>query len=97
MWENWSPEEAQADADADGDGAVANGSSAHTAAGAENLKVTVTEVTDTNEFFVQPVDEPRVEWVVEQLRQMAVTDGPVATGLVQGSLCLGQFSLDKSW
>lgn len=36
-------------------------------------------------------------WLEEQLRSLGLSDGPAATGLVQGSLCLGQFSLDNNW
>jgi hypothetical protein len=38
-----------------------------------------------------------VQWLEEQLRGLGLSDGPAATGLVLGSLCLGQFSLDNNW
>jgi hypothetical protein len=31
------------------------------------------------------------------MRGLGLSDGPAATGLVLGSLCLGQFSLDNNW
>eukprot|EP00879_Flechtneria_rotunda_P013848 GHRR01014464.1.p1 GENE.GHRR01014464.1~~GHRR01014464.1.p1 ORF type:complete len:545 (+),score=253.02 GHRR01014464.1:424-2058(+) len=94
VWENWTPEEDAVAADVD-DEATANGSAA--AAGGETLAVSVTEVTDGNEFYVQSTSEPRVAWLEEQLRTLGLSDGPAATGLGQGSLCLGQFSLDNNW
>ncbi len=45
----------------------------------------------------QSTSEPRVEWVEEQLRELSLSDAPPATGLVQGNLCVGKFSLDDSW
>jgi hypothetical protein len=46
---------------------------------------------------MQSTTEPRVQWLEEQLRGLGLSDGPAATGLVLGSLCLGQFSLDNNW
>lgn len=48
-------------------------------------------------LLLQSATEPRVQWLEEQLRGLALSDGPAATGLVLGSLCLGQFSLDNNW
>jgi hypothetical protein len=47
--------------------------------------------------LLQSTTEPRVQWLEEQLRGLGLSDGPAATGLVLGSLCLGQFSLDNNW
>jgi hypothetical protein len=46
---------------------------------------------------MQNTAEPRVAWLEEQLRSLGLSDGPAATGLVVGSLCLGQFSADNNW
>lgn len=73
------------------------GAAAASTAGGETMSVTVTEVQDGAEFFMQSASEPRVNWLAEQLSQLGLSDGPAATGLVQGSLCLGQFSLDNNW
>ncbi len=37
----------------------------------------MTEVVDANEFYVQRVNEPRVQWLADQLAQVAQADGPV--------------------
>lgn len=37
----------------------------------------MTEVVDASEFFVQLVQEPRVAWLQEQLREVAEQDAPV--------------------
>lgn len=47
--------------------------------------------------LLQNTAEPRVAWLEEQLRSLGLSDGPAATGLVVGSLCLGQFSVDNNW
>lgn len=93
VWENWNPEDDVVVGEEDDDAAAA----AATSGSGEVLSVTVTEVTDGNDFFVQSATEPRVQWLEEQLRGLALSDGPAATGLVLGSLCLGQFSLDNNW
>ncbi|KAF8068404.1 elongation factor G [Scenedesmus sp. PABB004] len=93
IWSNWTPED---DAVATGgDDDAAPGSSAP--GGGETLAVTVTEVVDGGEFFVQSATEPRVAWLEEQLRTLGLEDAPPGTGLVQGAQCVGQFSLDNNW
>ena len=53
IWENWSPEDdAVPDEDGEANGAAANGASTSTGAG-ERMSVTVTEVVDGTEFFIQ--------------------------------------------
>jgi len=97
IWENWSPEDdAVPDEDGEANGAAANGASTSTGAG-ERMSVTVTEVVDGTEFFIQDAAEPRVRWLEEQLAQLGLTDGPAATGLVQGNLCAGKFTVDNNW
>lgn len=49
VWENWSPEDEAQPEDEDDDAAAASSSSAS----GETLQVSVTEVVDGNEFFVQ--------------------------------------------
>lgn len=93
IWENWTPEDDAVEAEDDDDTAGAAAAST----GGETLSVTVTEVQDGTEFFLQSATEPRVNWLADQLSQLGLSDGPAATGLVQGSLCLGQFSLDNNW
>jgi hypothetical protein len=38
-----------------------------------------------------------VSWLEEQLRALALADGPAGSGIMQGSLCAGKFSLDGNW
>eukprot|EP00882_Tetradesmus_deserticola_P005631 GHRQ01005927.1.p1 GENE.GHRQ01005927.1~~GHRQ01005927.1.p1 ORF type:complete len:442 (+),score=261.50 GHRQ01005927.1:56-1327(+) len=93
VWENWNPEDDVVEGEDDDEAAA----SAAASGSGEVLPVTVTEVVDGNDFFVQSTTEPRVQWLEEQLRGLGLSDGPAATGLVLGSLCLGQFSLDNNW
>jgi hypothetical protein len=59
--------------------------------------LTYATCTHLSPFLLQSTTEPRVQWLEEQLRDLGLSDGPAATGLVLGSLCLGQFSLDNNW
>jgi hypothetical protein len=52
IWENWSPEDDVVPGGDDDEEAAANGG-AGSSGGGEKLSVTVTEVVDGNEFFVQ--------------------------------------------
>ncbi|GFR42157.1 hypothetical protein Agub_g3009 [Astrephomene gubernaculifera] len=64
----------------------------------EVLSVTVTEVVDAGEFYVQVAGEPRVAWLAEQLGAVALTDAPpIPPELKMGQMCLAQFSLDGCW
>ncbi|EFJ43941.1 hypothetical protein VOLCADRAFT_95870 [Volvox carteri f. nagariensis] len=64
----------------------------------EVLSVTVTEVVDATEFFVQVAGEPRVAWLAEQLSAASLNDSPpIPPELKTGQLCLAQFSLDQCW
>ncbi|GLI65134.1 hypothetical protein VaNZ11_008590 [Volvox africanus] len=64
----------------------------------EVLTVTVTDVADANEFFVQAVGEPRVAWLAEQLSAVSLAEKPpIPPELKTGELCLAQFSLDQCW
>ncbi|KAG2441222.1 hypothetical protein HYH02_010066 [Chlamydomonas schloesseri] len=64
----------------------------------EVLQVTVTEVADASEFFVQVVGEPRVAWLAEQLSATSLSDAPpIPPELKVGQLCLAQYSLDGQW
>ncbi|KXZ48282.1 hypothetical protein GPECTOR_29g59 [Gonium pectorale] len=68
------------------------------ARGGEVLKVTVTEVVDASEFYVQVVGEPRVAWLTEQLSATSLGDAPpIPPELKTGSSCLAQYSLDGCW
>jgi hypothetical protein len=52
IWENWSPEDDAAPADEEEE-AAANGASSSNGSAAETLTVTVTEVVDATEFYLQ--------------------------------------------
>ena len=39
-------------------------------------QVVVTEVAASDEFYLQRVDEPRMAWITEQLRAVALAEGP---------------------
>lgn len=96
IWENWTPEDDKpADADEAGaDEAGASGSSG----GGEVLNVTVTEVANGNEIYLQVTDEPRVQWIEEQLRGLSLDAAAAAPGpIVPGALVVGKYSLDNNW
>mmetsp|Transcript_6774 Transcript_6774/g.14968 ORF Transcript_6774/g.14968 Transcript_6774/m.14968 type:complete len:971 (+) Transcript_6774:79-2991(+) len=98
IWQNWSPEqEAQPEEEeASATNGATNGS--HAARPQEVLEVVVTEVADASEFYVQVVNEPRINWITEQLAAVSLTDGPVIPPeLRAGQWCLGQYTLDNQW
>lgn len=66
VWEKYSPE---ADTPAETNGA------AEPATSREPRPVVVTEVQDASSFFVQFADEPRVNWIEEQLRGLSLEEG----------------------
>ena len=49
---------------------------------------------------LQKADEPRVGWLAEQLRDLALSSSSSQQGagvLKVGALCLAQFTLDNQW
>ncbi|KAG2491495.1 hypothetical protein HYH03_010073 [Edaphochlamys debaryana] len=78
--------------------AAAGGAAARPARALEVLTVTVTDVADASEFFVQIEGEPRVAWLTEQLAASSLGDmPPIPPELKTGQLCLAQYSLDNNW
>lgn len=65
----------------------------------ELVKITVTDVSDANSFYVQVANEPRVSWLAEQLVKMKLDDTATATTslLKAGDLCLAKFAADGQW
>lgn len=61
----------------------------------ERVEVTVTDVRDSNAFYVQMAGEPRVGWITEQIAGLGL-DEAAAGGLRlgPGDRCLARFSLD---
>lgn len=99
IWESWNPEDDKAAGD-DDEEAAAEGGAAATSGGGEVLSVTVTEVANGNEFFMQVAEEPRVRWIEEQLKAVSLGDAPAAAapgGLTQGALAVAKFTLDDNW
>ncbi|MEW5304675.1 MAG: hypothetical protein WDW36_007269 [Sanguina aurantia] len=90
IWEKWEPEAEAPEGSADA-GASHGGSSPE-----EVLEVVVTDVVDASEFFVQIVNEPRIQWIAQQLAELPPVEG-IPPMLKAGQLCLGLFSLDRSW
>ncbi|GBF98194.1 hypothetical protein Rsub_10694 [Raphidocelis subcapitata] len=110
IWEGWTPEDDAAAGDGDDDATAAAGEGGGAGGGGagEVLSVTVTEVVSGNEFFIQVADEPRVRWVEDQLKGLALDDapapgaasasasaGPGALGV--GALAVARYSLDGNW
>ncbi|KAI8465187.1 MAG: hypothetical protein J3K34DRAFT_473642 [Monoraphidium minutum] len=91
IWEHWSPEDDKVEGDDDDAAAEGAGGGA-----GEVLTVTVTEVANGNEFFLQVVEEPRVRWVEEQLKGLSLGDA-ATPAISQGSLALARFTLDDNW
>lgn len=93
IWQNWSPEQEEAEA-----AAAAGPSSSSAAASQEVVQVTVTEVVDASEFYVQLTNEPRVNWLTEQLAGLGLSENPplpvsrvcAQAGWLAGLLLLGR-------
>ena len=70
MWERDEPSSAAAPSADDEAGGAAG-----TAGGArDSVQVVVTDVVDANTFCVQLAEEPRVEWVAEQLAGLGLDE-----------------------
>jgi staphylococcal nuclease domain-containing protein 1 len=77
IWEKWTPEQEALENGGEADATAELGIAGAPSASQEVLEVVVTEVVSCNEFFLQRVDEPRLAWISEQLRAVALSDGPV--------------------
>eukprot|EP00887_Chlorella_sp_A99_P001577 scaffold8.g1577.t1 len=60
------------------------------------VQVVVTEMRDSNAFYVQMAEEPRLAWLAEQLAGLGLEDVPVGglPRLGPGDRCIARFSAD---
>ena len=64
----------------------------------EEVSVVITEMVDANTFYVQHTNEPRAQWIADQLKSLDLDAAPSPQGnLKAGALCLAKFDVDNQW
>lgn len=64
----------------------------------EEVSVVITEMVGANTFYVQHTNEPRAQWIADQLKSLDLDASPSPPGnLKPGALCLAKFDVDKQW
>ncbi|KAL3140607.1 hypothetical protein ABBQ32_005177 [Trebouxia sp. C0010 RCD-2024] len=94
VWENYEPADETATTSGADQGMNGHASSSSPR---ETVSVTVTEVASGSQFYVQMADEPRVDYIADQLKSLSVASSSAPPRLQVGGLCLAQYSLDNQW
>eukprot|EP00210_Caulerpa_lentillifera_P002078 g1993.t1 len=90
IWENYAPPVQDTEEE--------NGAGPSRRRDAGPIKVAVSHIEDGQCFYIQKVNETKIDSITEQLKAMCPAERPW-TGVLptRGSYCLGQFTQDNEW